>query len=144
MICFHCNDTGVRTGRPEVPWGPDDGRLCNCARGVWIREYLAGLAATALGRPVRTGRLSSSEPNVQNVEKFTRRRLPCVFCDTEIDGPIVGAGDGTGRRFAHQVCWKLAELIREVTREAGSDSLSFSGAAVLLGRLKAVLPKAFR
>lgn len=35
-------------------------------------------------------------------------RYFCVYCTKEIEGSMTGAGDGTGQRFAHPVCYDIA------------------------------------
>ncbi len=48
----------------------------------------------------------------------------CVYCRTPIDdGYMYGAGDGTGQRFAHPLCWvkqenkRLTAEVERLTRE---------------------------
>lgn len=52
--------------------------------------------------------------------------MKCTICNTEIDGTMIGTGDGTGQKFAHAVCYRAAELL-DAVREM------FYGASVLYG-----------
>lgn len=45
-----------------------------------------------------------------------REELRCIHCGEEFRGLMIGAGDGTGQKFAHRPCLELAALRAEVER----------------------------
>lgn len=42
--------------------------------------------------------------------------MNCTVCGEKIDGgTTIGDGDGAGQRFAHAVCYRLRDAIRELS-----------------------------
>lgn len=50
-------------------------------------------------------------PSEEEVADRERRR-GCIDCGGPLEGTVVGAGDGSGRKFVDHYCW----LRREMTR----------------------------
>lgn len=48
----------------------------------------------------------------------------CVLCDTaNLHGPYVGAGDGSGQRFAHPTCYEFERTCRVMGRNFSSTDI---------------------
>lgn len=74
---------------------------------AFLREMLAAYDAL-------TQRAEAAE-----AERGADTHSDCVFCATRIYGKMIGAGDGTGQKFAHPECYYLTRLnVAEAERDA--------------------------